>query len=818
MRAVQSSMCGRLVVLIAIAHSAIPIALQGQVLFPGNTADRRSRTFDVVHYKLVLDLDETRKQVSGTTSITFTPLDSRLDSIVLDAEAMNIKAVSFARGAVCRFANRSPQLAVFFTPPLHFSDTVTVAIEYACTPKSGLYFIQPDASNPSRRKQIWSQGEDTDNHFWFPCYDYPDDKATSEVIATVPEAYELLSNGKLVATTRDSVKKTRTFHWVQSKPHSSYLIMIAAGEYSIVREQERGVSLEYYLYKDRVQDGMRSLSKTAAAMTFFERKIGFPYPWDKYAQIWISNFMWGGMENTSAVTLNDESYLLDAQAAVDFSSDDVVAHELSHQWWGDLITARDWSHLWLHEGFANYFQVLFKQDQKGDDYSQYDLMQQARSVFTTEETQGRSSLVAREAYTTNVYSKGCWVLHMLRNILGEQSFWRAIQTYAKRYAFKNVDSYEFMRAIEDATGRNLEWFFEQWVYKAGHPRVKVTSRWDNYSSCLLLGFTQTQEIDSLTGIFKFPLDIECTTSSGIKSTSVFVDQQQQHVSIPLPEKPLMTIIDKGKTVLASFEMKKSTEEYIFQLSHASDVTDRIEAARALRFHNSEANVFSALREAALRDKFWAVRDQAVLALAASDDRLTKQTLFTAARDKHSSVRSSAIDALSRFTTPDVAAFVMNAACDSSLLVISACMRTLTEIDTLQAFDLASKYVELDSYRDILRRAAFDVFLAMHDPRAIPFALKYSAVGNREDIRRQAVRLLGRIGKNDHEVKGRLLVLAADSVNTIRRAAIESIAMWKSAEAREAIRLRRGKESDEMVRTAIDRALDSLARSLPDSIH
>ncbi|MBM2839634.1 MAG: Peptidase protein, partial [Bacteroidetes bacterium] len=312
----------------------LPVSLYAQVLFPGNSVERRSRTYDVHHYKIVVAFDELERKVEGTTSIMLSPLTASMDSLALDAEAMDIISVSLSPGKALRFANRSPQLVVFFDAPIGLADTTTISIRYSCTPRAGLYFVQPDSTDPKRRKQIWSQGEDTDNHFWFPCYDFPNDKATSEVIATVPDSYVLLSNGKLLGTTHDTMKKTKTFHWFESKPHSSYLIMVAAGEYDIVREMYRTIPLEYYVYKDRVQDGVRSLAKTSAAMKFFEEKIGVQYPWEKYAQIWISNFMWGGMENVSAVTLNDEGYLLDSRAAVDFTSDDVVAHELAHQWWG----------------------------------------------------------------------------------------------------------------------------------------------------------------------------------------------------------------------------------------------------------------------------------------------------------------------------------------------------------------------------------------------------------------------------------------------------------------------------------------------------
>jgi aminopeptidase N len=790
---------------LAIAHTS----LVAQVLFPGN-ADRRSRTYDVIHYKIAVGLDEVDKGVNGTTSITVTPLSDKLDSLVLDAAEMNVESVSLPSRPL-RFANRSPLLTVFFDKPLGLSDTVTVAVQYSCTPSAGLYFIQPDSIDPQRRRQIWSQGEDTDNHFWFPCYDYPNDKATSEIIATVPEWYTLLSNGRLLTTTHDTKKRAKTFHWFESKPHSSYLIMIAAGEYNVVSEDYRGIPLEYYVYKDRVQDGVRSLAKTSAAMKFFEEKIGIPYPWEKYAQIWISNFMWGGMENVSAATLNDETYLLDARARVDFTSDDVVAHELGHQWWGDLITSRDWSNLWLHEGFANYFEALFKQHEKGDDYFQHDLMQQAASVLDTEEANGRSPLVGKDGYTANVYSKGCWVLHMLRGVLGEQGFWKTIRLYAQRYAFKNADTYELMLAVEDATGRNLAWFFDQWAYKAGYPKVQVSSVWSEDTKMLQLEFTQTQVLDSLTGVFKFPLSIECTTSAETTRASVFIDQQHQSVSIPLSGQPLMVVVDKGKNVLAAFDLQRTKEEYLYQLSHAGDIVDRIAAAKQLQQNNNDTAVFEALRSAAQRDRFWAVRNQAVLSLVDSDDPRVKGTLLEVYGDRHSSVRTSAIAGLSRFSSPDVADAVWNAALsDSSYLVLSSCIEVLAEIDSARGFDLAARSLQMESYRNIIRRAAMHALLTLKDARAIPLVLTYTGISNPADIRRLAVQILGKVGRSDLDSRNRLVHLVNDSINSIRKAAIEGLASMGDVDAADILEQRKSIEQDEAVKKAIDEALDTLS--------
>jgi aminopeptidase N len=789
--------------LLLCLHSTLP----AQVLFQEHTPLRVAHTYDVVHYKLLLRLDEAARRVDGTTSIRFAPVSAQLDSMVLDAEAMSIFSVTM-NGRQLSFENRSPFLVIHFGRTLRPADTATIAIDYSCSPKSGLYFLQPDSTDPHRRRQIWTQGEDTDNHFWFPCYDAPDDKATSEVIATLPDSYTLLSNGRLLGTTTDASKKTRTFHWYEARPHSSYLIMIAAGDYDIVRETRRGIPLEYYVYPDRREDGIRSLRVTPAALEFFEDTIGVPYPWEKYAQIWISDFMWGGMENVSAVTLNDESYLLDRRALIDFTSDDVVAHELAHQWWGDLVTSRDWSNLWLHEGFANYFEALFKRHIKGEDYFQYDLHQQANSVIGTEQNSGRSPLVGRESFTVNVYSKGCWVLHMLRAELGEKPFWTAIRTLIRKYAFKNIDTQDFIRVIRESTGRDMQWFFDQWAYGSGTPKVRITSHWDDVQKLLRLDFTQIQTLDSLTGVFRFPLTIECTTSAAVTQREVVVDSVQKTVFIPLPERPLMVIPDRGKKVLATIDWPKSVEENLYQLANAPDVVDRLTAARTLLRDNNDPAVFDALRLAALRDRFWAVRYRALLSLATSEDARTEKIVISCLADSHSTVRSSAVDVLARFRTQSNADLIWRMALtDSSYLVLSSCLGALMEIDSVRGFDLAAITIDMESYRNIIRRSALRTMLMGANIRSVPYALKYSARGNPVDIRQESVRLLGSVADRSPDARRALHLFLADATPAVRRTAVESMAQLRDPEALEALKERLQVEVDPDVLAAIARTLD-----------
>jgi aminopeptidase N len=756
--------------------------------------------------------DEEKKSVAGTTSITLTPLSTPIDSIVLDAEELKVQSVTLSSGTDLRYTNGPHELIVRLPHLYSILDTLTLAIHYSCTPKKGLYFISPDSSDPTRRHQIWTQGEDMDNRYWFPCYDFPDDKATSEVIAAVPERYTLVSNGRLVDVVRDQQTGTRTFHWQQSKPHSSYLIMLAAGEYEIVQEQCDSIPLQYYVYREYVNGMPRSFARTSAIMRFFEERTKFQYPWEKFAQVFLNQFPLGGMENTSVVTLN-EIYMLDERAVVDFTCDDVIAHELAHQWWGDLVTCSDFTDLWLNEGFANYFEALFKEHDKGKDEFQYDMMQQAKSVRQTEERLGRKPIVSEDSYIANQYSKGCWVLSMLRTTLGELDFWKGMDLYLKRYAFKNAKTQDLQHAIEDATGRDLDWFFDQWAYKAGHPKLAVTTTWDEEDKILSITIKQTQTPDSLTGVFRFPLNIECTTSQGKFVESVWVNKEEETYKFHLAGKPLMVIVDKGMHLLCTLTFEKSVSEYIYQLAHADDVADRMVAAKELRRYKEDAEAFAALVQSALHDSFWAVRQEATVSVGVMKNEGVKDALFKIYRDRKSAVRRAAIIACEQFATPEVEAFLDSAArMDSSYLVLGSCITAMQSVDSVYAFEFARRYVGMSSYRDIVRRAALGVFRNLGDARALPYAIEYAAPGNAVDIRSLALGVLGVTGSADSQARLLLQRLANDENPTLRASAIRALGIWGDDEARAVIESRKKIEDDEGVKKAIDHALESIMSS------
>jgi aminopeptidase N len=363
----------------------------------------RDRAVDVQHVKLELSVNHEKRILNGSVQVEFVPLASNVTRLEFDAVDLDIMSVKLS-GQPVDFENTGQKVIVRLNKALKSSESASVTIEYSGRPRRGLYFVGPDKAYPNRPYQAWTQGEDSDSRYWFPCYDYPNDRATSEMIIAVPQKYTAISNGILLETKEEKAKGTRTFHWKQDIPHSSYLTSLVVGEYSIIREKVEDVELSYYVPKGREEDAKRSFAKTPEMIRYFGEYFGVKYPYPKYAQVVVSDFIFGGMENISATTLT-ENTLHDKRAHLDFTSDDLVSHELAHQWWGDLITCRDWSHAWLNEGFATYCETLFKEHDLGKDETVAYQMQDLEQYLEEDRDRYRpAQLLARSILTHQNYS------------------------------------------------------------------------------------------------------------------------------------------------------------------------------------------------------------------------------------------------------------------------------------------------------------------------------------------------------------------------------------------------------------------------------
>src|ERR1700687_1867933 len=417
--------------------------------------DRRAQ---VEHIALTLSFDFKAKILYGRCATTIRAVGGALTSLDLQAGSMVIKAVS-ASGKPAAFELVGDSLRIEL-PKLASGKTATVSIDYEVRqPEQGIYFIAPDKAYPDRPYQAWTQGQDADAHYWFPCVDHPNAKATSEVIAQVPADYFVLSNGTLVSAQLDKAKKTKTYHWKMDVPHVTYLISVVAGKFVGRTTMVDGIPVSWYVEPGREADGRRAFGKTPAMLKFFGDRLGYKYPYAKYAQIAVREFVFGGMENTTCTTQTDAT-LHDARAHVDFSSDGLVAHELAHQWFGDFLTCKDWSHAWLNEGFATYFEQLFTQFDLGDDEFDYERIHSQDRYLREDDEHYRRPIVTNvfrepsDLFDRHLYEKAGAVLHMIRQQLGDDLWWRALHEYVTANAQGLVETVDLARAFEKVSGRN----------------------------------------------------------------------------------------------------------------------------------------------------------------------------------------------------------------------------------------------------------------------------------------------------------------------------------------------------------------------------
>jgi aminopeptidase N len=743
----------------------------------------RERTYDVQHYKLDIKLDEKAKTCSGVVTITLVPLRPVFKSLQFDAAELNIRKVTLD-GKSLQFQATAETLAITLDKNYSMEDTLKVAIAYNVTaPAKGLYFVQPDSGYRDKQWQVWSQGEMEDNHYWFPCYDFPNDFATSEVIGTVNEKFTLISNGKLIGVKNNPGLHTKTYHWLEAKPHVSYLISVVAGEYVNVPMKYGKLPIDNYVYPAQKEKAIYSFSKTPKMIEFYSKKIGYPYPWEKFGQTVVQDFMFGGEENVNAVTLNDNT-IHDARAHLDNSSDALVAHELAHMWWGDLLTCRDWSHAWLNEGFASYFEILFQEYDKGVDEALKEIHDNQNMVSIIDGGSRRRATVSHyyanpiELFDGHIYGKGACVLHMIRNYLGDQLFWKAINYYVCRHAFENVETNDFKIAIEEATGYNLAWFFDQWIYKPGFPEFDVSWSWDSLAQEVRLFVKQTQRIDSLTGIFTAPLDVELWIADKPETYHITVKSPADTFSFPAAARPQLIIFDKGSTVLKRVSFDKSIDEWVYQLKHAEHAIDRSIAIENLRGLIDTARVASAVAKAMLHDSFWDVRRSAAFTLGSAGRSGPLRDLMEAYRDRDARVRAAVIAAFGSYPeNPQALELVKSAfAHDSSYGVAAAALVTLTVLDTGHAREYCDAGLKRDSHREVIRNAAIGKLAEIGGDEALATIKRYTAYGLDRDLRINALWTIGRTWRDNADVLDYLISFLRDPAYRIRRNVIEILGM------------------------------------------
>lgn len=569
---------------------------------------------DLVHTKLEVSFNYDSAWLYGKEWVTLHPHFYPTDSLTLDAKGMEIKNVSLMKGknlSPLKFTYDNMQLHINLDKSYSKDENYTVYIDYiskpnelkvqgsaAITDAKGLYFINPQGKDKHKPTQIWTQGETEANSAWFPTIDKPNQKTTEEIYMTVPAKYVTLSNGKLVSQKKNS-DGTRTDYWKLDQPHSPYLFFMGVGNYAVVKDKYKNIPVDYYVEKEYEPYAKGIFGETPAMIGVFEKLTGVLYPWPKYDQIVGRDYVSGAMENTTA-TLHQESAYQNARELSDGNVwEETIAHELFHQWFGDLVTAESWSNITLNESFADYSETLWMENRYGKDAGD-DKIQRDREEYFSNPANAAKDLVRfyyrdkEDVFDQVSYPKGGAILHMLRCYVGDSAFFKALNLYLNRYKYENAEAQELRLALEEVTGEDLNWFFNQWYYGNGNPDLTI-----NYA------YSEGKEMVTTLQkgkIFRLPVAVDVYQNDGSKNRyKIWIGNERDTFYFPSTQKPALVNVDAEKMLLVEKTDNKTAEEYSFQFQHAPNYLDRREAL-AYFAENKMSELVKGLA-----DKYWGLR-------------------------------------------------------------------------------------------------------------------------------------------------------------------------------------------------------------------
>ncbi len=726
------------------------------------------RPGQVEHICLDLILDIPNQSFAGSCTISLNPVRSGIESLTLDAVNLNIQGVEID-GISHEFNYDGELLHIPLKIDVVTGKVLKVAINYGVEkPQRGIYFIQPDEHYPDKPTQVWTQGEDEDSRFWFPCFDYPGQLATSEIKVRVPEDFIAVSNGELVGT--EIVGKEQIFHWLQQEIHPTYLMTLAVGRFVEIVDSWNGKPVTYYVEKGFEESAKLSMGKTPEMIEFFSEKFGYAYPFPKYAQVCVADFIFGGMENTSTTLLMDRC-LLDERASLDnFNTEFLVAHELAHQWFGDLVVIKHWSHAWIKEGMASYCEVLWAEHEYDRDEAAYYLLGEAQSYLSEDSDRYRRPIVtniyreAIELYDRHLYEKGACVYHMIRTELGDELFDRFVHTFVRDHAHKTVETIDLLRAIDKSTGCNLSFLFDQYVYRGGHPDYKVAYSWDGDSKLAKLTVTQTQAKAGIHTLTNDLFDLKIPIGFGyvkdgkadVKITKIRIYEKEQVLYFPLETKPDFISFDVGNNYLKTVVLEYPLPELKAQLKSDPDPISRIYATVAIA-EKGNLEAVAALTECLATEEFWAVRLEAAQQLAKIKLDISATNLIAEIGDEDAFVRKAIVNELANLKTPQTYAAIKELVetGDESYYVEAAACRTLGGMTTASLKSKQSEVIALltdvlntrAGWGEVVRAGAIGGLSKMTDsPTALNTVLEYVKPGVPQPLRLPSIRALGAISQ------------------------------------------------------------------------
>lgn len=693
----------------------------------------KTKTHAIVHTKLKVAFDFSKKQLIGEEWITLRPYFYETNKVTLDAKAMIIHSITL-NDVNLDFNYDSKELLIDLPRKYKKEESFILHIKYTARPEKvkqkgstaitdakGLYFINANGLDKNKPTQVWTQGETEASSCWFPTIDSPNQKTSQEIYITVPNKYTTLSNGKLESQIVNP-NGTRTDYWNFTQKHAPYLFFMGIGEFEIVKDSYKNIPIEYYVEKKYAKQAKAIFGDTPEMMAFFSKITGIEYPWNKYSQIVGRDYVSGAMENTTAVIHGEKAYQMPGQLIDENIQENTIAHELFHHWFGNLVTAESWSNLTVNESFANYSEYLWREHKYGKNDADAHLLESSEAYKqsgSVEKDLVRFYYTNKEDMFDAVsYNKGGAILHMLRNYVGDEAFYGSLNRYLTDNKYKSVEAHQLRLAFEQVTGKDLNWFFNQWYFGSSHPKIQVSYDYNTLEKKVAVNIYQTEKE------FQFPLVIDIVENGKVTRKTVFVEGKDASFTFQYEKLPEVILVNADGVLLADVLETKTTKQYISQLKHASYYGHKKEALLELSKSQDNKKAFTAIANA-MSDPFYKVRKLAIeninLANKHTKRAVVDKIKRIAATDEKTVVRAAAIEILGKLTDPENIPIFNEALKSKSYSVLGKTLVAMYYVDKNKAIQLSKELP--DEVRKIIATPLTRIYIEEGNQTELAFIAK-----------------------------------------------------------------------------------------------
>ena len=777
------------------------------------------------HLLLELNFDWEEEKVWGSTTYELLVYSNGVQEIKMDAANLEIDQVQVGSKRVS-FENTGEKVIVFLTKPLKAGTAIKVKLNHSVSkPAAGIYFTKPDKEYPNRFKTVWTQGQDEDSKYYFPCFDQPNFKQTTEVKLHLPKGMFGLSNGRLLKKTSSASKSF--YHYKLEIPYSTYLLSIVAGEFVEHKSKVGDIDIKWYVQKGREKEGRNSFKDTGKIMQFFSKYTGYAYPYKHYTQIAVPEFVFGGMENFTVTTQTDLT-LHDDRARLDLDSNGLVAHEAAHMWFGDIVTAKDWSHAWLHESFATYFDALYTRESKGEEEFRYQLLEDAETYFS-EDNRYRRPIVTHiykepiDLFDAHLYPGGAVRLHYLKNIIGEDKFRQALKIFLKRHEKGLVETIDLSRCLQEVSGQNFDEWMSQWIYRGGYPSLELSYSWNKDIAEVTVKQTQKAEKKGDELLFKLPLKLEFYFSRGSEKFSIEIKSKEEKFCFKLNRKPLYFRLDPDyECPVKKVKLDMSQSMLQEQLKRDSDPIGRIEAAQSLATKTANVKV---LGQCLKSETDWGVAHRIAQALGKISGDAARDVLIKAL-NHHSKakIRWGIIQALGTFAGDEKVARCLKkiAEGDPSYRVEAFSLAALGRIKAKDCRKFLERFLDRPSHNDMGRAAIFRALANLEDKSVWQTIMQGAEYGAPQGSRAAAIQGLAKLANRFEHLKPEAIEIFKKIAEETRGtpaatfrgklAAIQSMGMLEDLTAIPILRKLSARETDGRLKRRADDTIRELFES------